>query len=299
MIDLKQIEAFVWVAELGGFRAAAEKLNTTQPSISQRIAGLESSLELRLFDRGARGIKLTDKGQELLSHAQRMLDLRTEMLRAAKEQNAIRGLLRLGVAETIVQTWLHELIDKLHQEYPSLVIEIHVDTTSVLRQQLASFQIDMAMIVGVGQDPKEQCIRLCAYQLGWVASPELKLHGRKISVSELGVYPVITYPSGSVPYLATREALLRAGVKSPRIFGSASLSTIVQMTRHAMGPSVLAPDVIKDELSEGKLRLLKVDQPLPAIEFFACWMDSPDSHIARVVADHAQAIAQQYVQSDK
>src|SRR5690606_26673264 len=155
----------------------------TQPSISQRIAGLEAALEVRVFDRGARGIKLTDKGQELLSHAQRMLDLRTEMLRAAKEQNAIRGVLRLGVAETIVQTWLHNLIDHLHQEYQALVIEIHVDTTNVLRQQLAAFQIDMAMIVGVGQDPKEHCLRLCEYQLGWVASPALKLHGRKISVS--------------------------------------------------------------------------------------------------------------------
>lgn len=299
MIDFKQIEAFVWVAELGGFRAAAEKLNTTQPSISQRIAGLEAALEVRVFDRGARGIKLTDKGQELLSHAQRMLDMRTDMLRAAKAQNAIRGLLRLGVAETIVQTWLHNLIDHLHQEYPALDIEIHVDTTSVLRQQLAAFQIDMAMIVGVGQDPKEHCLRLCEYQLGWVASPALKLHGRKISVSDLGVYPVITYPSGSVPYQSTREALLRAGVKSPRLFGSASLSTIVQMTRRAMGPSVLAPAVIKEELAEGKLRLLKVDQPLPAIEFFACWMDSPDSHIARAVADHAQRIAQLYAETDK
>src|SRR5690606_10312957 len=96
MIDFKQIDAFVWVAELGSFRAAAEKLNTTQPAISQRIAALEATMSVRLFERGARGIKLTEKGQELLSHAQRMLALRNEMMTVAKAQNAVRGTLRLG-----------------------------------------------------------------------------------------------------------------------------------------------------------------------------------------------------------
>lgn len=49
MIDFKQIEAFVWVAELGGFSAAAEKLNTTQPSISQRIASFERQVSTRVL----------------------------------------------------------------------------------------------------------------------------------------------------------------------------------------------------------------------------------------------------------
>src|SRR5690606_19679454 len=156
MIDFKQIEAFVWVAELGGFRAASEKLNTTQPAISQRIAAMEAIMAVRLFERGARGIKLTEKGQELLSHAQRMLDMRQEMLRVAKEHNAIGGTLRLGVAETLVQTWLHELIEHLHNTYPALIVEIHVDTTHVLRAQLVSHQIDLALLVGTSQEAKEQ-----------------------------------------------------------------------------------------------------------------------------------------------
>ncbi|MCQ9617620.1 LysR family transcriptional regulator [Paenalcaligenes niemegkensis] len=291
MIDFKQIEAFVWVAELGGFRAAAEKLNTTQPSISQRIAGMESVLSVRLFDRGARGIKLTEKGQELLSHARQILEMRAEMMRVAKEENAIRGTFRLGVAETLVQTWLHLLIDELHKKYPGLVVEIHVDTSSVLRAQLASYQIDLAMLVGEAQDPKEHCLHLCDYDLAWVASPELGLQGRKIQIADLGVYPVITYPTGSLPYCTVRDLLHVAGVKSPRIYGSASLSTIVQMTRRGMGPSVLAKVVIEEELEQGKLCLLDVSSPLPAIRFYATWIDSPDSLTASIVAKLAQETA--------
>src|SRR3546814_2621746 len=111
MIDFKQIDAFVWVAELGSFRAAAEKLNTTQPAISQRIAALESIMTVRLFERGARGIKLTEKGQELLSHAQRMLELRNDMLRVAQSRNAVSGTLGLGTSDTPVQPRLDALIE--------------------------------------------------------------------------------------------------------------------------------------------------------------------------------------------
>src|SRR5690606_12679328 len=106
MIDLRNIETFFWVATLGSFRAASVKLNTTQPAVSQRIASLERDLGVRLFERDARGVTLTAKGHELLSHAERMLQLRRDMLQAAREQNVMRGPMRIGVAETIVQTWL-------------------------------------------------------------------------------------------------------------------------------------------------------------------------------------------------
>ncbi|MEK9970028.1 MAG: LysR family transcriptional regulator, partial [Ferrovibrio sp.] len=75
MADLRNLETFVWVAHLGGFRAAADKLNTTQPAVSQRIALLESEFGVKLFDREPRGIALTPKGNELLPYAERMLQL--------------------------------------------------------------------------------------------------------------------------------------------------------------------------------------------------------------------------------
>lgn len=294
MIDFKQLEAFVWVAELGSFRAAADKLNTTQPAISQRIAALEGSLAVRLFDRGARGIKLTEKGQELLSHARRMLDQRLEMLQVARTPNAVRGTLRLGTAETLVQTWLDNLLAALHNNYPALVVEIHVDTSNVLRQQLAAHQIDLALLVGDSADPRLTHAHLCNYSLVWAASPRLKLHGRPVSVAELGSHPIITYPSISLPYRDVRTLLTEAGVKSPRIYGSASISTIVQMARRGIGPTVIAPAVMADEIKNGELVILDVDKVPPPLPFYACWHDTPDSHTLRAVARLAQRIARRH-----
>ncbi|MYN14100.1 LysR family transcriptional regulator [Pusillimonas sp. TS35] len=290
-MDFKQIYAFVWVAELGSFRAAAEKLHTTQPTISQRIAGLETEMGVRLFERSARGIKLTEKGQELLSHAQRMLELRNEMLKVAQTRDTVRGTLRLGSSETLVHTWLPHFIDALHHKYPALTVDLQVDTTHALRNQLASHQIDLAFIVGPTQDPRERDLHLCDYALAWVASPGLKMHGRRVRVSELGKYPIITYPSVSLPYQSAKALLLEAGVKSPRLYGTASLSTIVYMTRRGIGPSVIAPAVVEELIEEGKLCVLDVDRTPAPLGFYACWVDTPDSRTVRTVAMVAQRIA--------
>ncbi|MEQ4617452.1 MAG: LysR family transcriptional regulator [Corticimicrobacter sp.] len=291
MIDFKQIETFVWVAELGGFRAAAEKLNTTQPAISQRIAALEQTLNTRLFTRDTRGIQITDKGQELLTQAQRMLDLRNDMMQTACAQNAVRGTLRLGVAETIAHTWLHALLERLSALYPALVVEIHVDTTQVMRPQVAAHQIDLALLVGVGDDPKLQHLHLCNYPVVWAASPALHLDDRLLKARELAAYPIITYPANSQPYRAVRGTLLAAGIKTPRMYGCASLSTIVHMTRRGIGVSAIAPEVMQDELAQGSIRILNVRDSLPELSFYACWLDSPDSYIVRTVAQVAQEVA--------
>src|ERR1700730_19372622 len=73
MIDFKTIETFLWVANLRSFRGAAEKLNTTQPAVSMRIAQLEDLLGVRLLDRDRRVVAPTPKGQVLLVYAERLM----------------------------------------------------------------------------------------------------------------------------------------------------------------------------------------------------------------------------------
>ena len=109
MIDLRTLETFYVVAQVGGFHRAAEKLHTTQPAVSARIIQLEHALKAKLFDRDNRGSHLTAKGRELMVYAERMMNLRTEMLLAMSGPSALGGTVQLGVSETIVHTWLSEL----------------------------------------------------------------------------------------------------------------------------------------------------------------------------------------------
>jgi DNA-binding transcriptional LysR family regulator len=295
MIDLRNIETFFWVSTLGSFRAAAEKLNTTQPTISQRIALLESDLSVRLFERGARGVELTAKGQELLLYAERMLQVRREMVQAAHEQHVMSGTIRIGVAETIVQTWLPALIEHIHLAYPALVLEIEVDTTQVLRAHLLSRQINLAFLMGPVLDARIENLPLCRYPLAWVASPLLNLGQERLSLKQVATLPIITYPSTSSPYLMVREMLARAGVAAPRMYGSASLAMIVRMTLDCIGVSVIAPVFLGKELARGELHLLDVEaDALPELSFTASWVSGPESYAAKMIAQLAQGIAAQF-----
>jgi len=78
----------------------------------------------------------------------------------------------------------------------------------------------------------------------------------------------------------------------PRMYGSASLSIIANMTRDAIGVAVIAPVILHRELSDGSLRLIKVRcDPLPSLQFMACWPQGPDAEVARTVALMAQEVA--------
>lgn len=291
MADLRNLETFVWVAHLGGFRAAAEKLNTTQPAVSQRIALLETELGVRLFDREPRRVALTPKGNELLPYAERMVQLRADMLQAAREKKAMRGMVRLGVAETIVHTWLAQLIERMHSEYPALTLEIEVDTSPLLRERLVSHQLDIAFLLGPVSEPRMKNVALSSYPLAWVASPELGFGPEPVPLETLARWPIITYPRNTRPYIAIREMMTRSDMPNVRMYGNASLSTIVRMTLDKIGISAIPPVVIQRELAEKRLRLVRAVQHLPDLSFTATYPVKPDSYMAEAVADVARDLA--------
>ena len=93
---LNQLEAFYWIARLGGFHAAAARLNLTQPTISLRIRGLEEALGLKLFERAGRLARLTAEGRQLLPQAERIVGLLEELHLKTALDDPLRGRLRLG-----------------------------------------------------------------------------------------------------------------------------------------------------------------------------------------------------------
>ena len=137
MADFKAIETFMWVVTLGSFRGAAQKLNTTQPAISQRIAQLEREVGVKLLQRDRRMVLPTPSGRQMMVYAEKLIGLRSEMLAEIGDRSAMRGVLRLGVAETIVHTWLSQLIKSVNHAYPNLSLEIEVDITSNLTHAAA------------------------------------------------------------------------------------------------------------------------------------------------------------------
>lgn len=143
MLDWNNLRDFVAVAEIGSFTAATKKLAISQPTLSRRIDALESHLNVQLLVRTARGVKLTQAGEDLLTRARSMVEHATDIEDAILGQDAaLEGSVRISITEVLGITWLTPLIADFHQTYPRVRIELILDNTMV---NLLSRDADIAL----------------------------------------------------------------------------------------------------------------------------------------------------------
>src|ERR1700736_472576 len=292
MTDFKAIETFMWVVTLGSFRGAAQKLNTTQPAISQRIAQVEREVGVRLLQRDRRMVLPTPSGRQMMVYAEKLIGLRSEMLAAVGDRSAMHGVLRLGVAETIVHTFLTQLIKSVNHAYPNLSLEIEVDITSNLRTRLLAQEIELAFLLGPLTTPTISNRVLCDYPVGFLASPSLGLDRRRLTVHDLAKFPIITFPSKTQPYEIVRSLFNRPDLPPIRLHASASLATVVHMAIEGLGVAVIPTAIVEKELASGQLQLLSTNLKIAPLTFSASWLESPDTAAVELVADLASQIAQ-------
>ena len=127
MLSLRQMEALVWIAQLGTFDRAASRLGTSQSAISKRINELEQTIGFPLFERSQRGSKLTPRGEEVLEVARKMLLLQDDIATIrAGSRTRIEKQIRGGVTELTAITWLPRLTAALRETYPGVVLEPEV-----------------------------------------------------------------------------------------------------------------------------------------------------------------------------
>jgi DNA-binding transcriptional LysR family regulator len=290
MIDFRSLETFMWVANLRSFRGAAEKLNTTQPAVSMRIAQLEDDLGVRLLERDRRAVSTTEKGQLLLRYADRLIRQRAEMIDSVGDRATMRGIVRLGVSETIVHTWLPALIERVNDAYPNLELEIEVDISPNLRDRLVDKDLNLALLLGPISNPNVHSQPLCSFPLAFVASDKIKFGKKIISLVEIAKWPIITFSRNTQPFIFVHELFEKLGMRTT-IHASASLSTVVRMALDGIGIAVIPPAILPNVVAEKRLRTLKTDVELPSLNFVVSWPSTPDGFAAQKVADIARKIA--------
>ena len=298
MLDFKSIETFLWVVKLGSFRSAAQRMNTTQPAISQRIAQLEREMGVRLLNRDHRVASPTPSGRQMLVYAEKLIGLRAEMMTEICESSAVRGVLRLGVAETIVHTWFPQLVKSVNELYPNLSLEIEVDITTNLSARLLAQEIELGLVVGPLSSAGVQSLVLRDYDIGFLASPTLGLGKAALTRRDLARYPMITFPRKTRPYEAVRGVFDRPDRPPTRLKPGACGGTVIHMAVEGAGLAVIPAAIVADELADGRLQLLDTDVKLPPLTFSASWLSSPDTVAIERVAQLARQIAQSSVAVD-
>ncbi|WGS02639.1 LysR family transcriptional regulator [Bradyrhizobium sp. ISRA443] len=298
MTDFRSIETFLWVVKLGSFRGAAQRLNTTQPAISQRIAQLEREMGVKLLNRDHRVASPTPSGRQMMIYAEKLIGLRSEMMAEVGDRSAMRGALRLGVAETIVHTWLPRLVKSVNEIYPNLSLEIEVDITPNLTARLLAQEIELAFVLGPVSASGAHNRVLCDYPIGFLASPALGLGAGPVARQDLARFPIITFPRKTQPYETVRALFNGPDLPPIRLHASTSLATVIHMANEGLGIAVIPSAIVENELADGRLQLLDTDLKLPPLTFTASWLASPDAVAIERVANLAGQIAQPSVAVD-
>jgi DNA-binding transcriptional LysR family regulator len=218
------------------------------------------------------------------------------MIEAVGDRSTMRGIVRLGVSETIVHTWLPALIERVNTAYPNLELEIEVDISPNLRDRLVAKDLNLAFLLGPVSNPNVSSRPLCAFPLAFVASDKIKLPKKVIGLDEIAKFPLITFSRNTQPYIVVRDLFERAGLRAT-IHASASLATVVRMTLDGLGIAVIPPAILANVAAPGRLRTVKIKAALPKLTFVVSWPATPDSHAAQKVAEIAMQVAKTAVKA--
>ena len=290
-MNIKFLETFVWIARLKSFRLTAEKLFTTQASVSSRVAALEDELGARLFVRDSKGVALTPEGLRVLTYAEHMIDTLHNLKAAIKDPRQQRGRLRIGAMDTVIHTWLSPLVTRLGATWPELEIEITADTARNLTEQLEKgyqdviFQTDMLRL-----DTVRNAL-LDRYEVQWVVATGSVFDRRYESLSDLAQQRIVTFSRNSRPHQDLLNLLHGVDVLVTRINCVNSASALIRLVRDGFGIGALPPGLVCEELASGVLKTLPDMPQPPAMDIFASWHTGSGIEWVEDVIAMAQEVA--------
>jgi LysR family nitrogen assimilation transcriptional regulator len=153
-MDLKQLEAFVHVAELGSFTRAAITMDTNQPALSRLVRHLEVELRHTLLERNGRGVALTPAGQRMLAHAKGILQ---QVQRASQDLDELHGVLGghfgIGITPSFAKVATNELVRGFRTSFPGATISVAQGLSTYLIEWLMMGRIDAAVLYDTFDTP--------------------------------------------------------------------------------------------------------------------------------------------------
>ncbi|SKA58111.1 DNA-binding transcriptional regulator, LysR family [Enterovibrio nigricans DSM 22720] len=169
VLDIQTVKAFILISELKNFTKAAEKLGTTQATLSVKLKRLEDRLGQRLIERTPRQVKLSAQGEQFIQSARHFVEAHDKAILNLSET---KQKLRLGIACHIMGADITRLLYTLSVKHSDLSLEVSLDTSEALKNSLNDGLLDAIIIRG--EDKGYAGTFLCAERMGWYASNHFK-----------------------------------------------------------------------------------------------------------------------------
>jgi DNA-binding transcriptional LysR family regulator len=262
MIDIR-LYTLLEVVKFNSYTRAAEHLSLTQPAVTQHIKQLEKELNIKIFSRVGKELKLTKEGNIVLQYARRNIALYERMKQNLLDEQWHVRRLTVGITHTAESNAVAEVLGRYSAQNPGTTITIITDSIKNLYNMLQNYEIDIAVVEGKIQDPGINSLLLDTDSLVLVVSNNNPLAKKSmVTINELKKQPLILRrPSSGTRNLFT--AHLESNNMSLNDFNVIlevdNIATIKDLIRRDIGVSILARSACLDELKKGKITVLPIE----------------------------------------
>ncbi|HKR92280.1 LysR family transcriptional regulator [Novosphingobium sp.] len=260
-IALFHLETLMWIDRLGTFAAAAQRLNTTQPTISARVREIEEQLGTTLFQREGRRMVLTARGRRLVQASEPLCRGLEQVLLEASDYAGATGAVRIGSGEIAAASCLPAFIQAIERERPGVTMEIGLDLTARLLQQLLAGTRDIVFLAGPVASPGMRTAPIGSVELVWAAGAAVAQDG-----GFARPLPVWSLPDHS-PLHGVTLATLDAHGLAPRVLHTCdNVRTLIEIVAQGAGAAVLPETMVREHLASGALHEV-LPRPSHAVHF--------------------------------
>jgi DNA-binding transcriptional LysR family regulator len=299
--DLRQLEVFVKVLELGSFSKAGEAVHLAQASVSERIATLENMVGAKLLDRMGRTIAPTKAGDLLYRHAHRLLEMKKTACFEMQDFLGVKqGEIRIGGSTIPGEYILPRVIGRFSKEYPLITVTLTVADSEEIERQVLDGEFELGVIGRKSSNKNLASHELWEDELVLALPSTHRWAGKKeILIQEVVQEPFISRELGSGTLKSMEPYLQRAGLKgmdSLKVVARLGTSTAVKEgIKAGLGISILSAIAIETELKAGVLKALRV-KGIPMSRHFYLIRDKrrTASPIARSLMDFLIATSRQF-----
>lgn len=255
-MEIRQLKAFLAIAETKTFTAGARQMNVTQAAISMQIRQLEDEVGIPLFTRTPRRVIMTEAGEHLLSRARKILrEHDAAIAEIAEIAGAEYGRLRIGSASAMfATTQLPTILQKLKAKYPKAEITVSSGTSQTLGDKILHGQIDIAFVSLPVENTNLQTELLFSDEIVAIAHPDQQIgEDGVVSAAQLAGEQLILGEKGGNTRRMIDDFFAAANVKPNVVMELSRQEAINQMVENKMGVGIAGAKNVANEIREGKL----------------------------------------------
>ena len=264
-MTLTELRYIVAVAETRHFGRAAERCFVSQPSLSASVKNLEEELGVKLFERGKRGVFVTESGAQIVAQARRALEEAGRVKTVARQgRDPLKGVLRLGIIHTIAPYLLPDLVGALRRTAPGMPLDVEENMTANLDRMLRAGELDAVILALPYEGPGLEVLPLYEEAFRVVAPAKHPLARKKtVAVEELDAGELLLLPVGH----CFRDQVLAACHEfsrppEPGRQGN-SLETLRSMVASGLGITVLPETALTSRHANPLLKTVAFSVPRP------------------------------------